>query len=288
MTTLDYGTAGGADDLLSRVTSLKQSTTIIAGYTYLGLNQIIKVSYSSQPGVDLTYIKQSGESNGDAGDQYTGLDRFGRVVDQRWIKTSSGTALERIQYGFDRVNNRTFRDNLVASSSQDEFYTYDGLYQLTVLQRGDLNAGRTGINGTPVFEEDFALDPTGNWHGTTSGYVTKSSGTTTLDQNRTHNKANEITGITTNTGTAWTVPVEDLVGNLTTIPQPASLGSGYTCTYDAWNRLVLVKSGANTIATYRFDGMRTAVCVGTALCRRPGVAGPGDHPGFERDVPGDQ
>jgi hypothetical protein len=28
-----------------------------------------------------------GESNGDGGDQYTGLDRFGRVVDQRWIIT---------------------------------------------------------------------------------------------------------------------------------------------------------------------------------------------------------
>ena len=51
----------------------------------------------SQPGVDLTYVKQSGESNGDAGDQYTGLDRFGRVVDPRWIKTSSGTATDRFQ-----------------------------------------------------------------------------------------------------------------------------------------------------------------------------------------------
>jgi hypothetical protein len=29
-----------------------------------------------QPGVDLTYVKQTGESNGDAGDQYIGIDRF--------------------------------------------------------------------------------------------------------------------------------------------------------------------------------------------------------------------
>src|SRR5438093_431642 len=121
------------------------------------LCQTVKVSYSSEPGVDLTFIKQTGEADGDAGDQYTGLDRFGRVYDQRWIKTSTGTALERIQYGFDRVNNRTFRDNLVAASGQDEYYTYDGLYQLTVLQRGDLNVGRTGISGTPMFEEDFAF-----------------------------------------------------------------------------------------------------------------------------------
>ena len=35
--------------------------------------------------MDLTYVKQGSESDGDAGDKYTGLDRFGRVADQRWI-----------------------------------------------------------------------------------------------------------------------------------------------------------------------------------------------------------
>ena len=85
--TYDFGTSGGSDDLLGRVTSIKQSTTVLVGYSYLGLDRRVKASYSSQPGVDLTYIKQSGESNGDAGDQYTGLDRFGRVVDQRQEKS---------------------------------------------------------------------------------------------------------------------------------------------------------------------------------------------------------
>ena len=33
----------------------------------------------------LTYIKQSGEPNGAGGDQYAGLDRFGWVIDQRWL-----------------------------------------------------------------------------------------------------------------------------------------------------------------------------------------------------------
>jgi hypothetical protein len=32
-------------------------------------------------GVNLTYAKLSGDSNGPAGDQYTGLDEFGRVID---------------------------------------------------------------------------------------------------------------------------------------------------------------------------------------------------------------
>src|SRR5207249_6383340 len=144
-----YNYASGLDASISRLSSLTMSGTTLESYSYLGLDMVVKRAHP-EPGVDLTYIKQNGESNGDAGDQYTGLDRFGRVVDQRWIKTSTGTALERIQYGFDRANNRTFRDNLVAASGQDEYYTYDGLYQLTVLQRGDLNVGRTGINGTPV------------------------------------------------------------------------------------------------------------------------------------------
>jgi hypothetical protein len=47
-------------------------------------------------------------SNGDAGDKYMGLDRFDRVVDQRWIKTSTGTATHRFQYAYDRDGNRLY------------------------------------------------------------------------------------------------------------------------------------------------------------------------------------
>jgi len=209
---------------------------------------------SSQPGVELTYIKQGAEGTGDAGDQYTGLDRFGRVYDQRWLVTSSGTAVDRFQYGFDRNSNRVFRDNLVASSGQDEYYSYDNLNQLTVLKRGDLNAGRTDISGTPVWQENFTFDPTGNWHGSSSGYVTRTSGVIDLDQNRSNNPVNEITGFTTTTGTGWATPAYNAAGNMTTMPQPASLANGYTAQYDAWNRMVELKNGTTTVATYRYDG----------------------------------
>jgi len=120
--TLDYGTAGGGDDLLCRLASLKQGTTVLAGYSFLGLNLPIRVNYSGEPGVELTYLKQGAEPNGDAGDQYTGLDRFGRLVDQRWLKTSDGTHRERVQYGFDRASNRQWRDNLVGTSNQLTFW----------------------------------------------------------------------------------------------------------------------------------------------------------------------
>src|SRR5438477_12904945 len=88
---------------------------------------------------------QSGESNGDAGDQYTGLDRFGRVVDQRWIVTANGTHTDRFQYGYDRDSNRLYRSNLV-NHNFDELYHanggtngYDQLNQLTDFLRGPLS-----------------------------------------------------------------------------------------------------------------------------------------------------
>jgi RHS repeat-associated protein len=265
--TYDYGTGGGNDDLLSRVSSIKDGTTILVAYSYLGLDRTVKASYSSEPGVDLTYIKQSGEANGDAGDQYTGLDRFDRVVDQRWIKTSTSTAVERVQYGFDTAGNRIWRANLVASSGQDEFYTFDNLDELKNLKRGTLLSDHSGINGTPAWEEQFTFDDWGNWHGASTGYLTKLSGTTTLDQNRSNSKANEITGVTTNSGTAWAVPAYDANGNMTTLPQPNSVGSSYGAVFDAWNRLIKIMNGASAVVTNGYDGAHRRVTKTTTSTR---------------------
>jgi hypothetical protein len=35
----------------------------------------------------------------------------------------------------------------VGTSNQDEYYTYDNLYQVKTLKRGNLNAGKTDISG---------------------------------------------------------------------------------------------------------------------------------------------
>jgi RHS repeat-associated protein len=206
----------------------------------------------------LTYFTSGG--SGDAGDQYTGLDRFGRVVDQRWRKTSDNTDRERVKYGFDRASNRQWRQNTVAATLQDEYYTYDGLYQVKNLDRGTLNAGKTAISGTPTWEEDWDYDPTGNWRGATTAYLTKVNGATTLNQNRSHNVANEINNITTASGTIWPVPIHDAAGNMTKVPQPLSLANAYDLKWDAWNRLVEVKvTGGSVVATYRYDGANRRV-----------------------------
>lgn len=119
------------------------------------------------------------------------------------------------------------------------------------MQRGTLTGTPpTGISGTPAKEEDWTLDPTGNW----SEYIQKTSGTTDLDQTRTANKVNEITGISETTGPSWVDPAYDAAGNTTTFPQGDDPTQAFTASYDAWNRMVEVKAGANTVAKYKYDG----------------------------------
>jgi YD repeat-containing protein len=107
-----------------------------------------------------------------------------------------------------------------------------------------------GAIASPAKEQDFALDPLGNW----LGFLTKSAGTKDLNQSRSHSKANEIAGISETVGPAWADPVHDRAGNMTTIPKPGDMTGGYTGVYDAWDRLVEVKDGANTVAKYAYDG----------------------------------
>src|SRR5258707_15155591 len=139
--TYNYGTAGGLNDVISRLASLSDTSGTLESFDYLGLRMVVRRAHS-QPSVDLTYIKQTGEANGDAGDQYTGLDRFGRVVDQRWIVTSSGVATVRTQLGYDRDANVLYSNNLVNSNFSELYHAngagngYDSLNQLTNFARG--------------------------------------------------------------------------------------------------------------------------------------------------------
>jgi hypothetical protein len=58
-----------------------------------------------------------------------------RIIDQRWRRTSNNTDVKRVKYGYDRASNRVWRQNAVAGTGQDEFYTYGGLYQVKSLDR---------------------------------------------------------------------------------------------------------------------------------------------------------
>ena len=254
MLNLDYGTTGETNDKLSRVASLIDDggSSHLADYTYVGLGRVAQVN-SVQPGTMLTYIQLSssnptaGSGIYNGGDKYTGWDLFGRIIDQRWVKST--TDLDRMKYGYDQAGNRLWGQNFVETSGQDEFYTYDGLYRLLTLQRGTLNSGRTGITGTPAWEEDFTLDPTGNWNS----YVNKISGTGIIDQARTATEANAIATLA---GSSEYI-AQDVNGNVTTapVPDPEAFDAAYTLVYDAWNRLVTVTNDEDeVVATYAYDG----------------------------------
>jgi RHS repeat-associated protein len=225
---LHYGYNSGLDDAISRLSFLADDDgaggigTHLEEYSYLGLSTVVLRAHP-EAGVDLSAIKLTGEPNGDAGDQYTGLDRFGRVVDQRWLHEAGGSATDRFQYSYDRDGNRLGRANLVNAAFSEQF-GYDTLNRLTTFTRGS-------------HTQSWDLDALGNWNRVTT------DGT---PQTRTHNSQNQISSISPPS----TTPAYDNNGNTTTDDQ----GTGYV--YDAWNRLVRAQdSGGNPLAAYSYDAL---------------------------------
>ena len=200
---------------------------------------------------------------GDAGDQYTGLDRFGRLVETLW-KTGSADQV-RSKYGRNRFGGVVWRrdDEAHAQSpgvdTEDNYYGYDGLYQVKERQRGDLTGAPpdyTGITNLQQ-EEDWTYDATGNW----SAYDNTNPANS---QTRTHNVANEITETSASPGDF--TPTYDPVGNMTTLPQtPGTSTDEYDLTWDAWNRLIAVKDGSTVVASYHYDGLTRRLTKTTAV-----------------------
>ena len=260
--TYAYGSTGSQSDRLSRVASYidDDGTSHIVDYTYLGAGSFVEGD-RPQPQMKWTLVDLSGTNDPDTGDIYTGLDRFGRVKDNRWYGYGTSTDLDRIQYGYDRAGNRIWRRNTVAAAlgkEFDEIYTYDGVHRLKDMARGLLNTSRTALTST-TFAQCWTLDATGNW----SGFREDDTGDGTWDlvQARSANDVNEITGITNSVGSAWVQPAYSPAGNMTTMPQPNDPTKGYTATYDAWNRLVKIVDTptSNTVSEYAYDGAKRQI-----------------------------
>ncbi len=223
--TYDYGTASGMNDACSRIESIINPADAVnpnlAQYQYLGVSGFVNVA-SAQPGINWTLYDSTNDPN--TGDIYSGLDRFGRVDNCLWQK--SGATLAQIQYGYDRASNRTWRKDGVLTG-YDELYAYDGLYRLTDQKRGTLNGTQTAItSGTGTFQQQWGLDGTRNWK--TFKQDNDGNGTWELNQTRTANKANEITGISNSTGPVWATPTYDRAGNMIGMPNPAATITGST------------------------------------------------------------
>jgi hypothetical protein len=111
-----------------------------------------------------TLVGTSSSNDSDTGDQYKGLDRFGRIKDNRWVRYHNGTPgdLDRIQYGYDRASNRIWRESPVAAGQSkefDELYAHDGLHRLKDMQRGTLNSQHSALNSTTFGPTDSLFTP---------------------------------------------------------------------------------------------------------------------------------
>lgn len=237
--TYNYGAAGSVDNATSRLVSLSDNTGILESYTYLGDGTLIQVAHPQVAGGGLTL------SYGTSGDSYSGLDRFGRTLNQTW--TVGGTLVDGYGYTYDRDSNVQTKTNLAyavshltGSNAFDEGYTYDALNRLGDVTRGGLNL------------QQWGFDALGNW----SSFTDTTQG---LDQTRTSNTLNEVSAITTTAGAAWVTPTYDANGNQISGPVPGAETTRQFYTYDAWNRLVTVKTdnagvAGATLATYKYDG----------------------------------
>ncbi|WP_233216293.1 hypothetical protein [Blastopirellula marina] len=213
----------------------------------------------TEPDTKWTLVDLSSSNDADTGDIYSSLDRFGRVKDNRWYDYGSSADVDRIKYGYDRASNRIWRQNVVANSHSepfDELYHYDGVHRLKAMSRGTLNGSHDAISSKSL-AECWSLDATGNCQKYLED--TNGDGTWDLNQARTSNDVNEITDITESVGTAWATPAYNRAGNMTSIPQPYDLANSYTATYDAWNRLVKLEDGSNSVAEYEYDGAKRRV-----------------------------
>jgi hypothetical protein len=146
---------------LARVTSMSGGYVAggwgtIESYQYLGLRSVIQKLRPEASGVGgtLRYFKKSGDASSTSADQYTGLDLFGRVADQRWVdgSTGDGSDVDRLKYGHDRNSNPLYKQNLLASG-HSEVFTYDGLDRMQTFKRGSIaftgGAGSLATVATP-------------------------------------------------------------------------------------------------------------------------------------------
>ena len=169
------GDVSGLDDRISRVSFLAEDNNGAVGnhleeYRYLGLSEVVERGLPIAAGtLMLDYVQLPGQATGDGGDQYTGLDRFGRVVDVRW--TLNGTNnLENDQYGYDQDSNVLYRQNLLAPSLSELYSQGDlgifGAFNLpTGFERGTLvfDGSTVGIrNVDTTTEAKYYWDLAGN------------------------------------------------------------------------------------------------------------------------------
>ena len=74
--TTDY--VASLSSAISRPDAIKESTTTLASFRYLGLGTVVDLNYDAASNAHLTVVNGGAA---DMADKYTGLDRLGRLVE---------------------------------------------------------------------------------------------------------------------------------------------------------------------------------------------------------------
>lgn len=232
-------------DVSSRVSGLNLSTTPVAAYEYLGEGHLVGTDLP-QPAVSSRVYS--------AATTYDNLDRFGRVSSNRWkVNTEHGRDFFRVDLAHDRNYNITLQRDLIqkdysATGDPERFsakYTMDGLDRLIEAKEGHWNGSTISIVSRA---QEWTLSQSGHW--VDNEIDLDGDGTADIDESSTFNAANELTARTISSTTYD--PDYDAAGNL------IDDGENYLYVYDAWGRLVAVKSraiGNPLVAEYRYNGL---------------------------------
>jgi hypothetical protein len=190
---------------------------VLQGSSCLGLGTVVQ--HTDGNGVALSYIQQSGDSSAIttgpqyAGDQVTGLDRFGQVIDQNWVNTSTPTptTTDRFQQNYDQDGDVLYSNNLLNPSESELFHSsnttagddnsaYDPLQRLTAFERGTLSA--SGHNGgvldtvsSPNTTQSWNLDAVGNQASVTANGTTVSNTTNAKNMESRRATARRVEGV---------------------------------------------------------------------------------------------
>ena len=269
-----YGSADSLEDRLGRITSTSFSPSgpngstpfdyaQVAWYKYNGVDRLVEADYT-EPDVRWQAFEHSTNlqtvSSPNA-NNYAAWDRFGRTLRKEWhkyvVSPPSATVRDQFDYQYDYAGNRLNRDipsGLYASNNRDQAFTYDGMLRLATMGEGTLSGSPLGIS-SPATEENWTLDALGNWET----FVQKAAASTTLNQTRSHNTANEILGIAASTGVDWIDPEQDAAGNVNLMPHFQTKNATVTAKYDAWNRLITTTLISSLVQKNEYDGLHRRI-----------------------------
>ncbi|MFO0836553.1 MAG: RHS repeat-associated core domain-containing protein [Phycisphaerales bacterium] len=244
------------DDACSRVTQVKAGATTVAVYKYLGAGQLVSQQLAEAGVTSARY--GSGTAN------YDRLDRFNRIVKDRWTKDGgSGGDLYSTDITFDESGNITRQvDNLQRNYGGgsnpgvfDASYTIDSRNRLTRTQEGHWNGSSIS---TLWRDQQWTLSQTGNWARDKEDLNGDGDFTDTgeVDDTRTHNAANELLTRDTDSNASVNYTLtHDAVGDLT------DDGKDYSYVSDAFGRLRTVKNRGNSavVAEYTYNGLNMRI-----------------------------